>query len=92
MIIKYRPHRGTLSDAMKEVREFSSIDEMFQFIIDNCHFPNLLSKEDLIIGENLGKDDRIEWKECRHVCTRRLGTQTYDVPQCIGMCSMEDAK
>lgn len=92
-MIRYRPHRGTLSESMKLEKVFNSIDEMFEFIIldiNNHGFHNLYNKEDLSITDDLGKDNRIDWKECRYVCTKRIGHEIYKTPQCIGMCSIED--
>lgn len=86
-MIKYRPHRGLLADAMAEMQTFSSVDEMFNFIANK--YSEYLSKEDLSIGEDLGKDQRIDWKETRYVCTKRFGSEEYAIPQCIGMCSIE---
>lgn len=86
-MIKYRPHRGLLCDAMEEMQTFSSVNEMFDYIANK--YSIYLSKEDLSVGEDLGKDHRIDWKETRYVCTNRFGSKTYDVPQCIGMCSFE---
>lgn len=86
-MIKYRPHRGLLADAMAEMKTFSSADEMLDFVA-NQYF-EYLSREDLSIGEDLGKDQRIDWTETRHVCTKRFGTENYKIPQCIGICSFE---
>ena len=29
---KYRPHRGTLKESMKECREFDSLTDMFEYV------------------------------------------------------------
>ena len=86
-MIKYRPHRGTLVEAMMHEREFETVDEMYSYISNDWN--GWISPEDLSISENMGKDSRIDWKETRYVCTRRIGNEVYDVPQCIGMCSIE---
>ena len=91
-MIKYRPHRGSLEDAMKEAREFVSIDEMYTHILDDWNssgFGALFDKEDLSVSESLGEDERVGWKDFRYVCTSRMGNETYSQPQCIGMCSIE---
>lgn len=88
-MFRYRPHRGSFEDAMKEAREFITMDQMFDYIVNTDPF-HLLQKEDLSISENLGKDDRIDWSECRNVLTKRYGKDVYDTPQAIGWCSMED--
>ena len=86
-MIKYRPHRGLLADAMAEMKTFNTIDEMFTYVAKELS--EYLCKEDLSISENLGKDFRTDWKETRHICTRRFGSEEYETPQCIGMCSIE---
>lgn len=86
-MFKYRPHRGSLDEAMKEAKEFITMDQMFDYIVktDPLH---ILQKEDLYISEDLGKDDRINWSESRNVMAKRYGKNVY--PQPIGWCSMED--
>ncbi len=87
-MIKFRPHRDGLSEAMNEMEIFDSKEDMFNTIVIN--WDGFISYEDLSISEDYGKDNRIDWKETRYVCTKRIGNETYDVPQCIGMCSIED--
>ena len=89
--IKYRPVRSTLSEAMEEEKFFDTIDAMFDYIVkDWQEFGNdLFSKEDLSIEEKSGKDQRINWKECREVYEKRMGQEMYITPQCIGYCSFE---
>lgn len=87
-MIKYRPHMGLLSDALAEMKTFETVDEMFEYIASK--YSKYLSKEDLSISEDYGKDHRIDWKETRHVCTQRFGSEVYAIPQCIGMCSIEE--
>ena len=92
-MIKYRPHRGSLIDAMKEEKTFNTIDEMYNYVLsewNNSGFGELFNKEELSITETLGVDERIDWKEYRYVCTNRMGNKTFDIPQCIGMCSIEN--
>ena len=50
---------------------------------------NLFDKSDLSVTKDLGKDNRIDWKETRYVCVRRMGDDICKTPQCIGMCSIE---
>lgn len=88
-MFKYRPQRGTLEDAMKEAKEFITMDQMFDYIVKSDPF-HALQKEDLSISEDIGKDDRIDWVETRNVLTKRYGKDVYDTPQAIGWCSMED--
>lgn len=87
-MIKYRPHRRLLDEAMAEMKTFDTIDEMFTFVVQD--WSGCLSKEDLSISDNIGKDSRIDWNETRYVCTKRVGSKIFDIPQCIGMCSIEE--
>lgn len=87
-MIKFRPHRGGLSASMSEMKTFDSKEEMFNTIVEDWN--GAISYEDLSITKNIGKDKRIDWKETRHVCTKRIGNEAYNIPQCIGMCSLED--
>ena len=86
-MFKYRPHRGSLDESMKEAKEFITMDQMFDYIVmvDPLH---VLQKEDLYISEDHGKDIRIDWSESRNVMAKRYGKNDY--PQPIGWCSMED--
>lgn len=86
-MIKYRPHRCTLEDSMHEMKIFKSTQEMFNAIVQDWN--GFISFDDLSVGDNIGKDNRIDWKETRYVCTKRIGEDEYDTPQCIGMCSIE---
>ena len=87
-MIKYKPHRGSLADAMSEMKIFNSKEDMFNAIVINWN--GFISYEDLSISEDFGKDNRIDWKETRYVCTKRIGNEIYDISQCVGMCSIED--
>ena len=94
-MIKYRPHRAHLNDylndSMELAKEFASLDQMYDYIVQdwNALENNLFDKSDLSVSKESYKDDRIDWKETRYVCTRRMGNDIYDTPQCIGMCSIE---
>lgn len=90
-MIKYRPHRAYLDESMELAKEFDSLDQMYDYIVKewNALENNLFDKFDLSVSKESYKDDRIDWKETRYVCTRRMGKDLYDTPQCIGMCSIE---
>lgn len=90
-MIKYRPHRAYLDESMELAKEFDSLDQMYDYIVKewNAIENNLFDKFDLSVSKDSYKDDRIDWKETRYVCTRRMGKDLYDTPQCIGMCSIE---
>lgn len=86
-MIKYRPHTSLLNDALKKSKEFETIDDMYNYVISKWNHE--FSKDDLSISEPDIKDQRIDWKETRYICTKRIGKKQYDTPQCIGMCSIE---
>lgn len=89
-MVKYRPHRGALCDAMAEMRIFDSVEDMFHYIVEDWKaYGNPFDVGDLTITCDEGKDERINWKEGRYVCTRRMQEKIFDTPQCIGMCSIE---
>lgn len=85
-MIKYRPHRGGLDEAMKEYKEFTDIAEMLKYI-EQTH-EGKLTTHNIVIDESHGEDSRIGWKSSRYVCTTRYGNEKYSVPQCIGMCDL----
>ena len=94
-MIKYRPHRGSLEDAMKEAREFETYEDMKQHVLRehtiwNTDGVTLFDLDDIVIGDVLGDDGRIGWKNVRYVCVKRYGSddymKLYGCPQCIGMC------
>lgn len=87
-MIKYRPQKGSLEDSIAEMKVFSSKEEMFASIVND--WSGFISYDDLSITKDFGRDSRINWKETRYVCTRRIGNAVYDTPQCIGMCSIEE--
>lgn len=94
-MIKYRPHRRSLEDAMKEAREFETYEDMKRHVLRehaiwNTDGVTLFDLDDIVIGDVIGDDDRIGWKNVRHVCVKRYGSddymKLYGCPQCIGMC------
>jgi len=89
-LIFYRPHRGSLTESLQELEIFTSVDEMFDFIIENQPFDDAFDKSDLSVGEDIGPDERIGWSETRYVLTKRCCGNIYDTPQCIGMCSFKN--
>lgn len=91
-LIFYRPHRRSLTEALQELEIFTSVDEMFDFIVEHLPFDDVFDKSDLSIGEDIGPDERIGWSETRYILTKRCCGKIYDAPQCIGMCSFEKLK
>jgi len=90
-MIIYRPHRGSLVDAMAEAKEFNNEQEMKEHIAD--YWDGYISVEDIVIDNEPYNDDRNGWKDTRYVCTKRFGDQDnikrYGKPQCIGMCATD---
>jgi hypothetical protein len=87
--IIFRPHKHTLDEAMKEAREFDSVDEMKQFIVEYySHKGPSFSVDDLIINdESEIENDKNGWKDEKYVCTKRWKEEVYETPQCVGMCA-----
>ena len=85
-MIKYRPHRGSLGDAMAEYKEFNNISDMFEHI--KKYWGYAIRPEDLSISESYGEDKRINWKSYRYILTKQCGDEVFDVPQCIGFCDL----
>jgi len=92
-MIKYRPHKGKLAEAIAEAKEFETVDEMKEFLYKEWNEgqeKELFSKKDIVIGNAIGDDDRIGWKNVRCVCVKRLGDEDfmkeYGCPQCIAWC------
>lgn len=89
-MIIYRPHRGSLEDAMREVKEFESIDQMKEFIVKD--WADAFSADDIVIDEkNPTPDERIGWEDTMYVCVKRMQDidyiEKYGTAQCIGMCA-----
>ena len=90
-MIIFRPHKGSLSEAMKYAKEFNNEQEMKEYIATD--WQGYFSVEDIVIGENIGDDERIGWKNVHYVGSKRFGDEDnialYGTPQCVGMCSTE---
>ena len=86
-MIIYRPHRGSLKEAMELRKIFKTEAEMFEYISNQSG--GAVSVDDLSIGEILGDDPRIGWKGCRYVLTSRYGKEHFEIPQVIGTCSSQ---
>lgn len=86
-MIIYRPHRGGLKEAMEIRKVFNTEAEMFEYI--STQTDGAVSVEDLSIGEILGDDPRIGWKDCRYVLTSRYGKEHFTVQQAIGTYSYQ---
>ena len=71
-MIIFRPHRGSLEASMKEKKEFKSLQQMIQYIIDdhNETIPFFqISFTDLYISlYSPDGDDRIGWHDLFVIC------------------------
>ena len=91
-MLKSRPHRGGLAEAMAEAKEFDTVEDMKDHVWHTWNDwvlnrqNDLFEIEDIVIGDVVGDDDRIGWKNVRHICVKRFGDVTFDTPQCIGWC------
>jgi hypothetical protein len=83
--ILYIPHRGTLADAMAEVKKFSSIKEMCEYLVQDHE--NAFDVSDIVISYYC-YDDRIDW-ETFIVKVKRYYNEKYTNPQAIGYCTMK---
>lgn len=91
-MIKYRPHRGSFDDSMKKSKTFKTIEAMYDHIVydwNSAGFGQLMTMSDLSISNPIGDDKRCGWKNVRYVCTKRIGRDVYETPQCVGMCSID---
>ena len=86
-MIIYRPHCGGLKESMELRKIFKTEAEMFEYI--SGQNDGAFSVEDLSIGEVLGDDPRIDWKDCRYVLASRYEKEHFTVPQAIGTCSYQ---
>lgn len=89
-MIKYRPHKRTLQDAMKETKEFNSIKEMKEYMVKDWNeiCENVFGYDDIVINDEEVADNRIGWNKCHMICVKRICNDIYDVPQCIGFCNL----
>ena len=94
MKILYRPQRGGLAEAMAKVKEFSSIDEMFKYLVKEHSIDGKPAFEiDEIYISDHGYDNRIGWKTYLVSVTRYFNknyTEEYHYPQGIGYCTFKD--
>lgn len=95
-MIAYRPHRGSLADAMKEAKTFLNEWQMKRYVANNWNLAigrKVLDPEDIIIDSESTDDDRVGWKNVHMVCAARIGNEDYmkkyGNPQCIGYCAYD---
>ena len=81
--ILYRPHRGSLMDAMTEIKEFNSEQELKEYIVtkEKDYGYNIKPKDITIELYSDSGDDRIAWPKSYIVDgpSGVLGFLTYNV-------------
>lgn len=87
-MVKYRPHRGGLAEAMAEAKEFETVEEMIKHICVEDDFFRI-RPEDVIIGDPEGDDLRVNWMNVHIVSTKRINNTIYEPPAAIGFCSID---
>lgn len=95
-MIVYRPHRGSLEDAMKEVKTFDNWYQMTHYIANNWNFAvgkKVIDSDDIVMDDKSVNDDRVGWKDVHMVLATRIGNdnfmEKYGNPQCIGYCTYD---
>lgn len=89
-MVIYRPHRGGFSEAMAEAREFSTMEELLSFVVEQHTDPDMgpaFALDDIVIDSEARNDPRNGWHDTRYVCTRRYYGEDYDPPAPIGFCA-----
>ena len=72
--ILYRPHRGGLAEAIRELHEFNSTKEMLDYVYKNESFGDEKSIKDITYKKYSKYGDcRIGWKNTYIVCSKRRG-------------------
>ena len=89
MVIKYRPHKGSLADSMDLAKRFFSVEDMKSYIVKDWN--DIIKPKDIVIDEDVIYDDRTKWNT-QYVCVKKLGKEKYETPQCIGMCEINKDK
>lgn len=94
-MIIFRPHKGGLKESLEHKKEFSSEQEMKEYIFNQWKLSHdniaPFSVEDIVISDDSVDDARCGWHDTRYVCIKRYGSENYielyGAPQCIGMCA-----
>lgn len=87
---KFRPQRGSLYEAMSEVKVFQTLDELKAHVANlfNEIIPGAAVPRDVSIGKESINDMRIDWKNTHMVLINKLNNvdyiQKYGCGQCVG--------
>lgn len=97
MSVIYRPHKGSLSEAMKAVMEFDTFKDLQKYIVKDMERFLKLNECEIVPGGRPVSDDRIGWKDSDYLCIDGYNEikdkegyelyfgDRYEYPQCIGM-------
>jgi hypothetical protein len=96
-MIIYRPHKGSLADALAEAKEFRTEEEMKSYIYEDWKKSHMelgfksapFEIEDIVIDDEISDGNCCGWHDTRYVCVKRMWKDIYDCPQCIGMCATD---
>lgn len=78
----YRPHKGSVCESLDHAKEFETEHDMKEYIVKD--WQNHFDYDDIVIQDQIIEETRIGWKNTRMVTVKRMGDQTYPIPQCIG--------
>jgi len=97
MSVIYRPHRGSLSEAMKDVVEFDTFQDLQKHIVKDMEQVIKLNECEIVPAMEPSNDTRIGWRDSDYLCidsydkvADKKGYKLYfggeyDCPLCIGM-------
>lgn len=92
-MIIYRPHRGGLAESMAEAREFDSVEDMVNYIVEQHTDESIgpaFDADDVVFGAlEAINDQRIGWRNQQYVYTMRYYDNRYSSGMVIGMCSTD---
>lgn len=95
-MIAYRPHRGSLKNALKETRVFANEYEMKQRIANEWNLTcgrKELNPENIVISQDEYSDYKSGWQRVHDVCVTKIGNRNFvdelGAVQCIGYCSYD---
>lgn len=74
--MKYRDHRGSLSESLATTREVNSLEDIVQHINDT--YKEFGSEVQEIKFKDVGFDERTGWNTC-HVLCRMKGQKNFTV-------------
>ena len=95
-MIRYRPHRSTISASLKDEQIFDSVEEMLSYVFDAWSRVVLFlgaeippSQDEILIGEDGCHNPLVGYVDEHKVFVPRLTDKLHRVPLCIGYIDME---